>query len=586
MNLKDIKTPADIKALNIDELKDLAKQMRQALLTKLSAHGGHIGPNLGMVEATIALHYVFDAPTDQMVFDVSHQTYLHKMLTGRVEAFLDPEHYDDVTGYTNPGESPYDLFTIGHTSTSVSLATGLAKARDLKGDKHNVIAVIGDGSLSGGEAFEGLDNGSVLHSNFIVVVNDNNMSIAENHGGLYADLRLLRNTRGQAENNYFRSLGYAYRFVADGNDIESLIKAFREVKDSPNPVVVHIVTDKGHGYAPAEQHKEAYHWGGPFDLATGRPKGSDKPHAPSYSELTYQLLKDKMNKNPYVVALTAGTPTVMGFTPERRREAGNRFIDVGIAEEQAAAMSSGLAKNGIRPVWGVYSSFVQRAYDQISQDISINGSPAVIAVFAATVSGMNDVTHLGWFDQSLLANIPGIVMLAPSHRREYEAMMNWAIDQTDHPVIVRVPDPEVIDLDIPVDDDYSDLNTYQLVRSGSDIAIVAAGNMLPAALKAADILAADGISPTVINPRYLSGIDEEMLSALSEDHRAVLTVEDAIIDGGMGQKIASFFGDRPMLVRNLGLPKVFMDRYDDTVVKDAAHLTPEGIAALAREMFK
>ena len=584
MNLKDIKSPADIKGRSIDELKDLASQMREALLTKLSKHGGHIGPNLGMVEATIALHYVFDTPKDQIVFDVSHQTYLHKMLTGRVEAFLDPAKYDDVTGYTNPGESEFDLFTIGHTSTSVALATGLAKARDIKGDNQNVIAVIGDGSLSGGEAFEGLDNGAVLHSNFIVVVNDNNMSIAENHGGLYADLRLLRNTRGQADNNYFRSLGYAYRFVGDGNDIASLIKAFEDVKDSPNPVVVHIVTDKGHGYAPAEQNKEAFHWGGPFNIETGKPLGSYD--GPSYNELTYQFLKEKMAENPNVVAVTAGTPTVMGFTPDRRKEAGRRFIDVGIAEEQAAAMSSGMAKNGLRPVWGVYSSFVQRAYDQISQDISINHTPAVIAVFMGTVSGMNDVTHLGWFDQSLLANIPGIVMLAPSHRREYLAMMNWAVEQTDYPVIVRVPDPAVVDLDIEVDDDYSDLNSYQMVRSGHDIAIIAAGNMLPDALKAADKLEAEGIKPTVINPRFLSGIDEEMLSALSEDHRAVLTVEDAILDGGMGQKIASFFADRPMLVKNLGLPKVFMDRYDASKVKEEAHLTVDGIVEQAKIMFK
>ena len=584
MNLKDIKSPADIKGRSIDELKDLASQMREALLTKLSKHGGHIGPNLGMVEATIALHYVFDTPKDQIVFDVSHQTYLHKMLTGRVEAFLDPAKYDDVTGYTNPGESEFDLFTIGHTSTSVALATGLAKARDIKGDNQNVIAVIGDGSLSGGEAFEGLDNGSVLHSNFIVVVNDNNMSIAENHGGLYADLRLLRNTRGQADNNYFRSLGYAYRFVGDGNDIASLIKAFEEVKDSPNPVVVHIVTDKGHGYAPAEQNKEAFHWGGPFNIETGKPLGSYD--GPSYNELTYQFLKEKMAENPNVVAVTAGTPTVMGFTPDRRKEAGRRFIDVGIAEEQAAAMSSGMAKNGLRPVWGVYSSFVQRAYDQISQDISINHTPAVIAVFMGTVSGMNDVTHLGWFDQSLLANIPGIVMLAPSHRREYLAMMNWAVEQTDYPVIVRVPDPAVVDLDIEVDDDYSDLNSYRMVRSGHDIAIIAAGNMLPDALKAADKLEAEGIKPTVINPRFLSGIDEEMLSAFSEDHRAVLTVEDAILDGGMGQKIASFFADRPMLVKNLGLPKVFMDRYDASKVKEEAHLTVDGIVEQAKIMFK
>ena len=584
MQLKDISSPNDIRNLSLPELTDLAAQMRKALLDKVSRHGGHIGPNLGMIEATIALHYVFDTPHDQIVFDVSHQSYGHKMLTGRAQAFLDPEHYDDVTGYTNPEESPYDLFTIGHTSTSVSLATGLAKARDIKGGKWNVVAVIGDGSLSGGEAFEGLDNGAVLHSNFIVVVNDNDMSIAENHGGLYADLRLLRNTRGQADNNYFRSLGYAYRYVANGNSIEALVKTFKEVKDSNNPVVVHIVTEKGHGYKPAVNDKETFHWGMPFDLETGEPLVKDDE--PDYSDLTYELLKARLAKDPKLVAISAGTPSMGGFTPERRKEFGAHFVDVGIAEEQAAAMASGLAKNGVRPFWAVHSSFVQRAYDQISQDIAINNSPAVIAVFGGSVYGIPDVTHLGWFDETLLANIPNVVYLAPADKDEYSAMVNWALEQTQHPVIIRVPVAPLQSLGLAVDTDYSDLNTYQLVKSGHDIAIVAAGNMLATALQAAQILEKDGIEPTVINPRFLSGIDEEMLSALSEDHRAVITVEDAIIDGGMGQKIATFFADRPMLVRNLGLPKAFVDGYNAKEMAQKAHLTPEGIAQQAREMFK
>lgn len=584
MELKDVKSPADIKGLSLSELNNLAVQIRKALLEKLSHHGGHIGPNLGMVEATIALHYVFDTPKDQIVFDVSHQSYTHKMLTGRAQAFLDPAHYDDVTGYANPEESPYDLFTIGHTSTSVSLATGLAKSRDIQGGDWNVIAVIGDGSLSGGEAYEGLNNGAVLGSNFIVVVNDNEMSIAENHGGLYADLRLLRNTRGQADNNFFRSLGYAYRYVANGNSIEALIKAFTEVKNSPNPVVVHIVTEKGHGYAPAVKDKETFHWGMPFNLETGAPLRADD--APDYGDITYDILKARLAKNTNLAVISAGTPGVGGFTPERRREFGKHFIDVGIAEEQAAAMASGLAKNGTSVLWEVHSSFVQRAYDQISQDIAINNSPVVITVFGGSVYGIPDVTHLGWFDETLLANIPSVVYLAPADKDEYTAMLEWALTQKEHPVIIRVPVAPIESLGLDVDKDYSDLNTYQQVRSGSDVAIVAAGNMLRNALKAADLLSADGIHPTVINPRFLSGIDAEMLSALSPDHRAVITVEDAILDGGMGQKIASFYADRPMLVRNLGLPKMFVDGYDARKVADDAHLTPEGIAAQARQMFK
>lgn len=584
MELKDIKSPADIRNMSMAELNRLAQSMRATLLEKLSHHGGHIGPNLGMIEATIALHYVFDTPTDQIVFDVSHQSYAHKMLTGRIEAFTDPEHYDDVTGYTNPDESPYDIFTIGHTSTSVSLATGLAKARDIKGGSWNVVAVIGDGSLSGGEAFEGLNNGAVLHSNFIVVVNDNDMSIGENHGGLYADLRLLRNSKGTAEPNYFRSLGFAYRYVANGNSIEALVKTFKEVKDSPNPVVVHIVTEKGHGYKPAVENKERFHWGMPFDLATGQTLSA--PQGPDYADLTYMLLKDRLKEDKNLVVLTAGTAAVGGFTADRRKEFGKHFVDVGIAEEQAAAMASGLARNGVRPFWAVHSSFVQRAYDQISQDIAINNSPAVIAVFGGSVYGIPDVTHLGWFDETLLANIPNVVYLAPADKDEYAAMARWALNQTEHPVVIRVPVAKPVSLGLEVDADYSDLNTYRMVRSGHRVAIVAAGNTLAAALKGADILQTKGITPTVINPRFLSGIDEEMLSALSSDHQAVLTVEDAILDGGMGQKIASFFADRPMLVRNLGLPKKFVDGYRASELAERYHLTPEGIAGQALEMFK
>lgn len=580
MELKNIHSPADFRGASIADLTDLASQMRNALITKLSHRGGHVGPNLGMVEATIALHYVFDTPVDQLVFDVSHQSYPHKMLTGRACAFLDPAKYDDVTGYTNPHESPYDLFTVGHTSTAVSLATGLAKARDLRGGKWNVVAIVGDGSLSGGEAFEGLDFGATLGSNFIVVVNDNDMSIAENHGGIYHDLDTLRKTGGKSERNYFRSLGYDYRFVADGNDLTTLIDTFRSVKDTDHPVVVHIVTEKGKGFAPAEANKERFHYSAPFDPETGRLLSPNK--TVDYNELTYHLLTDIMSSDPRVVAITAGTPTVMGFTAERRATIGKRLIDVGIAEEHAAAMASGLAKNGIRPFWGVYSSFVQRAYDQISQDIAIDGNPAVIGVFAAGVYTLTDVTHLGWFDQSLLSNIPNVVVLAPADRDEYTAMVRWALRQTDRPVVIRVPGAMPQSLQLDIADDYSTINTYSRVRSGHGVAIVAAGATLGAALKATDMLAADGIHPTVINPRFVSGIDAEMLSSLSSEHTVVVTVEDALLDGGMGQKIASFYGDRPMLVRNLGLPKVFLDRYNPATVAADAHLTPEGIAEQVR----
>lgn len=442
MYLEKIDAPQDLRGLTTEQLHALADEIRETLLRKLSAHGGHIGPNLGMVEATIALHRVFDSPKDKIIYDVSHQSYVHKMLTGRREAFLDPADYDEVSGYTNPQESEHDHFTIGHTSTSVSLACGLAKARDLRGGSENVIAVIGDGSLSGGEAYEGLSNAGEAGTNLIVVVNDNEMSIAENHGGLYANLRELRESDGKAPCNFFRALGLDYLYVKEGNDIEALTAAFRQVKDTPRPVVVHIRTLKGKGYAPAERQKERFHWGMPFDLATGEPKAAGGGE--DYCDLTGRFLLERMRTQPELVAITSGTPAVMGFTPERRREAGRQLVDVGIAEEHAVALASGIAKAGGRPVYGVYSTFIQRCYDQLSQDLCINGNPAVIAVFMGTAAGMNDATHLGFFDIPLLANIPNLVYLAPTCAEEYFAMLDWAIRQREHPVAVRVPGAAVV----------------------------------------------------------------------------------------------------------------------------------------------
>ena len=484
MYLEKINAPEDVKKLNIDEMHALAAEMRKALLFRLSKHGGHFGPNFGMVEATIAMHYVFDSPKDQIVYDVSHQSYPHKMLTGRKDAYLYEEHFDDVSGYTNPEESEHDFFNVGHTSTSISLASGLAKARDLNGEIGNVIAVIGDGSLSGGEALEGLDFAGEMDTNFIIVVNDNDMSIAENHGGLYRNLKLLRDTDGKAECNLFRAMGLDYVFVKDGNDISSLIAAFRQVKDSTKPVAVHIVTQKGKGYELAEQHKEQWHWCMPFDPATGKPAGSFDGDG-DYGTFTANYLQEKMAADPSVCAITSATPSVFGFTPEIREKAGKQFVDVGIAEEQAAAMASGIAKNGGKPFWGVYSSFLQRTYDQLSQDICINKNAVTIAVFAASVFGMNDVTHLGIYDIPMISNIPNLVYLAPVTVEEYRAMLDWALDQTEHPVAIRVPAQYVSD-GKAVTKDFSQLNRYEVTQQGSDVAILALGSFYSLGVAAAE----------------------------------------------------------------------------------------------------
>lgn len=561
MYIEKIDSPKDVKRLSVGQLNGLAGEIRQALLAKLSAYGGHIGPNLGMVEAAIALHYVFDSPKDKMVYDVSHQSYVHKMLTGRNAAFLDPARYDEVSGYTNPLESEHDFFTVGHTSTSVSLACGLAKARDLKGDAENIIAVIGDGSLSGGEAYEGLSNAGEMGTNLIVVVNDNEMSIAENHGGLYQNLKALRDSDGKAECNFFRALGLDYLYVRDGNDVAALIEVFNRVKNTPRPTVVHIHTLKGRGYALAEADWERFHWGMPFDLATGAPK-SEAGAAEDYGDLTGRFLLERMAKDPTLVAITSGTPAVMGFTPERRKQAGRQFVDVGIAEEHAVALASGIAANGGRPVYGVYSTFIQRCYDQLSQDLCINGNPAVIPVFMGTIAGMNDVTHLGFFDIPLISNIPNMVYLAPTCKEEYFAMLGWAIRQREYPVAVRVPGATVVESGRNFDTDYSELNRYRLTRRGDTVAVVALGSFYALGEAVADKLRADaGIDATLINPRYITGVDEQMLDALKADHRIVVTLEDGVLDGGFGEKIARYYGDSDMRVLNYGVRKEFADRY-------------------------
>lgn len=583
MYLENINSPADVKRLSSDEMRALAGEMRTALIKKLSIHGGHCGPNLGMAEAVIALHYVFNSPVDKFVFDVSHQSYCHKMLTGRKDAFLDEAKYDDVTGYSSQHESPHDHFTIGHTSTSVSLACGLAKGRDLCGGKENIIAVIGDGSLSGGEALEGLDFAHELGSNLIIVVNDNGMSIAENHGGLYENLKLLRDTDGKAECNLFRAMGLDYVFVGDGNDIDQLIPAFSSVKDCTKPVVVHIVTEKGRGYAPAVKDKESWHWHMPFDIETGELKfrGSGE----DYGELTAKYLMEKMDKDPSVCAITSGTPTVMGFTKNRREKYNGQFIDVGIAEEHAVAMASGIAANGGKPVYGVYSSFIQRTYDQLQQDLCINNNPVTILTFAASVWGMNDVTHLGIFDIPMMSNIPNLVYLAPTTYEEYISMLDWSLEQREHPVAIRVPGG-VVHYNKPKKD-YGDLNKYEVYQQGSDVAIIALGTFFGIGMQAAEVIEKrTGVKPTLINPIYITGIDEELLESLKATHKAVITLEDGILDGGFGEKIARFYGNSDMKVANLGLKKEFLDRYNPDDVLRENGLTPELIAEKAEQLTK
>ncbi|MCI7487252.1 MAG: 1-deoxy-D-xylulose-5-phosphate synthase [Alphaproteobacteria bacterium] len=581
MLLETINSPKDIKKLSLAELQQLAQEIRDGILNRDSLIGGHVGPNLGIVETIIALHYVFDTPKDKIVYDVSHQCYPHKMLTGRWKGFFDAEEMRKISGYTNPNESEYDNFIVGHTSTSVSLATGLAKARDLRGEHHKVIALIGDGSLSGGEALEGFSNAAVLNSNILIIVNDNEMSIAENHGGIYTNLRLLRETNGTAECNMFKAWGFEYRYVADGNNQENMIKVLQELKDVKKPTVLHIHTLKGKGYAPAEENKERWHWSLPFDRKTGEITADISGE--NYNDITYDFLYARHQQDKNMVVISAGTPGAYGLNPERRASFGENYIDVGIAEEQAVAMASALAKGGCRPVFMVYSSFLQRTYDQLSQDLALNNNPAVILVFSAGISGM-DATHLGSFDIPLVANIPNIVYLAPTGKEEYLAMLNWGLKQNEHPVVIRVP--LAVTKGGKAEESYGDLNRYQLVKQGSKVAVLALGSFFELGESVVAELKEQGIDATLVNPRYITGVDEKLLNELAKNHQVVATLENGELDGGFGEKIASFYGASKVKVLNFGAKKEFTDRVPYAELMKRYHLTPEQITADIMNVLK
>ena len=574
MVLDKINTPEDLRGLSAEEMNLLSAEIRDLILKKVNTTGGHLGPNLGMVEATIALHRVFNSPVDKFVFDVSHQCYPHKILTGRKEGFTNPAKYHTYTGYTAPEESAHDLFKVGHTSTSVSLACGLAKARDLIGGKENVVAIIGDGSLTGGEALEGLNNAAVLGSNIIIVVNDNDMSIAENHGGLYSNLKLLRDTKGQAENNFFKTLGFDYYYIDNGHDFNELISVFDRVKDADHPVLVHMHTIKGKGLHEAEVDKEHYHWIVPGELDK-KPVAENAIRKESYESITADYILDRASKDSSIIAISPATPGVSGFTPEFRKKLGKNYVDVGIAEEHAVAFASGLAKGGAKPMLAVMSSFIQRTYDQLSQDLALNNAPATILIFWGGITGM-DATHLSKYDIPLICNIPNIVYLAPVNKEEYISMMDWANSQSEHSVVIRVPFTQVISTGEKDTTDYSKINKYQVVESGSEVAILGLGNFFHLGVKVKDALKANlGISATLINPHFISGVDEELMESLKANHKLVITLEDGAIEGGFGEKIASYFGNSDMKVLNFGARKEFTDRVPLEELYQRYHLTPE-----------
>lgn len=576
--LERINTPSDLKSLSRAELLRLTREIREQLLIRLSAAGGHVGSNLGMIEATVALHTVFDSPVDKIVFDVSHQCYTHKLLTGRKAAYLDPARYADVTGFTNPAESEHDLFAVGHTSTAVSLACGLAKARDLKGEHYNVIAVVGDGALSGGEAFEGLNNAAALESNLIILVNDNDMSIAENHGGIYQNLKMLRETGGKAPCNFFRALGLDYRFVADGNDLDEVMAALSGAKDVNHPVVVHMCTVKGKGYRFAEADRENWHQRGPFDRDTGEPLLPPED-GETYENLTRDFLAERMKQDPTVVAITAGTPKILGFDERLRRQFPKQFIDIGIAEEHAIALASGIAKNGGKPVFGVSSTFLQRTYDQLSHDLALNHSPAVILVFFAGIA-RGSQTHMGVFDIPLVRSIPNLVCLTPTCKEEYLSMLDWGLRQTSHPVMIRVPGITTTTRRAELLPEYGPPVRYEVAAWGNRVAILALGRFFTRGLQVKEALEnIAGIRATLINPRCVSDMDTDMLKTIKSHHQVVVTLEDGVLDGGFGEQVAGFYGASGIKVLNYGARKEFVDLVAVETLYDRYRLTVEQITS-------
>lgn len=581
--LQTINSPADVKKLNAEQLQILAGDIREALFNRLTKFGGHFGPNFGIVETTIAMHYVFNSPIDKFVFDVSHQSYPHKMLTGRQNGYINDECFREDSGYTNPDESEHDLFNVGHTSTSISLATGLAKARDLKGQKHNVVALIGDGSLTGGEALEALDfAGSELNSNLIIIVNDNQQCIAEGHCGIYHHLAELRKTKGNSANNFFKSLGLDYVYEENGNDIQAMIQALKKVKDADHPIVLHINTQKGKGYELAEKNRENWHWCMPFDRATG--KWNITFPAETYTGLTAQYIMNKAKKDKDFVVITPAMPMTGGLTAELRQELGAQYVDVGIAEEHAVAMSSGIAKAGGKPLLVTNSTFIQRTYDQISQDVCINKNPVTILLNYTSFDGLTDVTHLGIFTIAAFANIPNLVILAPTSKEEYLNMLDWSIEQTEYPVMILIPGNAVTSR--AADTDFSNINTFKVEQPGEKVAILALGDFYQRGEDLATKIEIEfGFKPTLINPRFASDVDKNLLLDLQRNHQLVITLEDGILDGGFGQKVAAFYGMTDMKIKNYGLHKVFYDRYNPQELLYELGMTTEQIIADLKKLF-
>lgn len=628
--LSSIHTPADVHALSAQQLRDLCLEIRATLLDYGKQHGGHIGSNLGVVELTVALHRVFDSPRDRFIFDVSHQSYVHKMLTGRAEAYLDQSRFDEVTGFTNPLESEHDSFVLGHTGTSISLACGLAKTRDMQrgaaGESTigNVIAIIGDGSLSSAIAFEGLNNAAEQGGNLIIIVNDNEMSIAEDFGGMYGQLAKLRTSNGMAELNLFKAFGLDYRYVEQGNDVDALVEVLNEVKDIDHPIVVHIHTTKGLGFndetesdngsdgcnqtnpQPHAGQCEANHWQDP-EASLGKPLDARK----YYGEMAMASLERRFDNEPGLVVISPATPGSNGITRDFRERAGAHYVDTGITEEHAAAFAAGIARAGGRPVLATSATFFQRTFDQLQQELALNHVPATLLIFGAGISGA-DNTHSGTFDMTMFANVPDVTCLAPASGEQMLDMLAWATGPSGHGVVaIRMPGEQILALERAADMAFDPLQRaeehdpavniagacpfvrYQIVQPGRDVAILGLGNTMPLAAEITSALAENdeehaAITATLVDALQYSTMDAELLAMLADGHRLVVTLEDGQLEGGWGEKVTAFYANSSntkashVRVLNFGAAKEFTDRVPLGELNERYGLTSETIVSRIR----
>ena len=575
MELTDIQIPSDLRDCSLTELEVIAQYIRNLIIHRTSHIGGHIGSSLGATDIIVALHHVFGLDDAQFIFDISHQSYAHKILTGRHEGFKNKDKFHTISGYSNPDESTHDAFHLGHASTSLSLVCGLMIGRDLQHGTHPIIAMIGDGALSGGEAYEALNHLATMSSQCLIIINDNDQSIAENHGGLYKHLQQLRETNGESSNNIFKALGFSYRYVDDGNSLESLIHALKNCKDETMPTVLHIHTTKGYGYCKAISNPEGFHNPSGFDIDTGETK---KRYTNSYESIVAKQLIETLDQNKAACIVTAATPGGFCLTKDIREKLGAQYIDVGIAEEHATTLLAGIAHNGGTPILPIYSTFLQRAYDQIINDLCINNSNALILVYRASIYGNKDMTHLGFNDITMLGNMPNLMYLAPTTVEELESSIRYGLEHHNHPIAIRIP------VGVPINDtaqsDTIDkpVTSYAVTQSGNTIAIIGIGNFYHKAVELSHaIREATHISPTIVKPLCISSLDTDTLNELTKDHHIVITLEDGELEGGYGQKIASYYGKTSMKVLNYGISKQFYDRYKPEDVLQQNHLDFEHI---------